>query len=165
MAPLFSPNHINYLPLVKKYYALFGAENVLVLPYEMFKLTPHLFIEKLGIFIDRKIEIDEKYFKVYHNRKKHFWIIYHFRRLNIFLRSNVLNYHSQYYNRYTRYLALKLQNMLGLLTPEKFNKKIKLRIKKFISNWVNDRYTENNKQLSKLIGVDLKKYGYFKKQE
>ena len=35
--PFFSPNHIKYLPLITEYYNLYGKNNVLVLPYEMFK--------------------------------------------------------------------------------------------------------------------------------
>ena len=162
--PSFTHNHIEYNLLVKKYQALFGKENVLVLPYELFKSKPLEYIKKLENLIERKIHIKKEKFNTYHNNKKYHFVLYYFRFFNFFKNKNSINNFSVLSNKYTGYIVLKMQNFLGFCFPENWNKKIQDKIKKHIDEKYSERYTESNKKLSELIGIDLKKYGYYKNE-
>ena len=160
--PFFSPNNLNYKLLIEHYYELFGKENILVLPYELFKSDPRDYINKIGFFVNREIEIDESRFMVYHNPNKGNFVLYYFRYLNFFIKRTSLNYFSIFANKYSRYLAICLQSTLMLLTPKLIDKWFNKRVKKYIHNWVGDRYELSNSKLSQLINIDLSKYGYHK---
>jgi len=158
--PYFSPNNLNFNLLVEYYFELFGRENVLVLPYELFKLDPIEYVGKIGIFINREIEIDESRFQVLHNTNRRTFVLYYFRYLNFFIRRKSLNFYSIYSNKYSRYLAIKIQSTLMLLTPKLFDKWLNFRTQKYIQDWVGNRYELSNSKLSDLINIDLSKYGY-----
>lgn len=159
--PAFSPNHFNFNPLIKEYYSLFGKENVLVLPYEMFKNTPKEFIEQIGDFVNKEIIIDENKFSIKHNIKPNPFILYTFRRLNLFKFSSAHNYYSSLSNRYTKYMSFKIFNFLNKrILSKRLNTKVKTKLSNYINNWVKDRYLKPNIELSKLIDIDLSKYGY-----
>jgi hypothetical protein len=48
--PLFDPSHFAYDRLIRTYQRLFGAERVLVMPYESFRSDPHLFVSSIAGF-------------------------------------------------------------------------------------------------------------------
>jgi hypothetical protein len=58
--PLFDINFFNYNETIKLYYSLFGENNVLVLPYEMFMNDMGQLITALRDFLDQEIEVKRK---------------------------------------------------------------------------------------------------------
>ena len=159
-APKFSPHHFNFNPLIKEYYSLFGKENVLVLPYEMFRITPKKFIQRIGEFVGKEIQIDDDRFKVKHNIKTNPFVLYNFRFLNVFKYSNSNNNYSSYCNRFTKFIASKIYNVINRVVPNRLNNKVKNKLTNYINHWVKDRYLKSNIELSKIIDIDLSKYGY-----
>lgn len=159
--PFFSPHHINYLPLVEMYMKLFSPKNVLVLPYELFKESPRQFINQIGDFVGKKIEINESRFNVFINRKTNHYVNYHLRFLNYFLKSNSLNDYSSFNRRFTKRTALKFLAFLYYLTPNRLNQKILENLREYIEEWVGNRYQKDNKELSKIIEMDLEEFGYY----
>jgi len=156
----FSPNHINYVPLIKEYYNLFGKENVKVLPYEMFKRTPVEFINSISAFINANIEIDESAFENYSNQTNRTIVRFYFRFLNYFIFSNSLNNYSFLKNKFSKKLSLFFKSIVSMLIPKKWDKRLNLKLAAYIEQWVGDRYASSNVELSKLIDIDLTKYGY-----
>lgn len=159
--PLFSPSHIKYLPLINEYRNLFGMNNVLVLPYEMFKEDPLLFIEKLAIFLNRKIEVEKRLFNKKINTKSHEYAMYYMRALNVFRMSSSVNNYSSLSNKYTKKIANFLFVTAGTMFSKRLDVSLKNRLKKQVCSYVGDRYVESNKEISNLIEVDLSRYGYY----
>lgn len=159
--PHFNPHFINYNHLVREYYNLFGKQNVLVLPYEMFKSSPKTFVNKLAQFIDKPILVEEKRFKTFHNQRKGHAVMYYFRWLNHFRKYYSMNNYSEWSNKYTRLIANKAIQVLIKITPDFINNQIKNYLKKYIKDWTSNRYEEANQELSELIGIDLSEYGYY----
>ncbi len=158
--PFFSPSYIDYLPLVSKYYSLYGEEKVLVLPYELFKSDPAMFFAKLGGFLNIKLDIDEKEYDVNINENISISSRYYFRFLNIFLKSNSVNNYSIYSNKFTEFFSKKTLNILEVIMPSWIDSYLEKKLKKTILNFSNKRYTESNLKLSKLINLQLSKYNY-----
>lgn len=159
--PGFSPNHINFLPIVQEYRCKFDPDNVLVLPYELFLQKPSEFIETIGDFINININIDTETFKKFDNRKSNHFSMYYFRALNIFRKSSSVNDNSSLSNKYTVLISNMIFKILCLLFPTKLDLKLKRKLMNQIHIEVGDNYKRENVQLSKLIGIDLGKYGYY----
>lgn len=160
--PLFSTVPLDYVPLVKGYVHLFGKENVLVLPYEMFKVHPTAFIQKLGKFVERKITLNEQTLKSYRNRRDDKFVAYYFRCLNFFVLNRDSKQSPQWFqNQVSHHLALGLRKILIKLTPISLNRWLTQRVQKVIFHKVNTKFTHSNKLLNEIIDVDLSAYGYF----
>lgn len=159
--PNFTPSHFRFSLLIREYQHLFGHENVLVLPYEMFKLDPKQYIKLLGDFVDKCIVVDEKRFKVKHNSKNHLFTLYYFKWLNLFKYSNSNNYYSNLNNRYTTLIANMLYCFFNILIPKSWDVKTKAKLQKVVNEWVGNRYIASNQELSEIINIDLAKYGYY----
>ena len=159
--PDFSPNHIDYYPLVSRYQELFGAENVLVLPYELFVEDGLAFLEKLSSFIGKKIELDERRLNVVWNKKTRFFLNYYFRFLNFFKTSSSLNNYSFLANDVTSPIALFLSELFAIMIPDFLNKRLLEKVNSVTYNWAAGRYVDSNKRLSEIINLDLGKFGYY----
>lgn len=158
--PSFSPHFHTYNWLIKEYRTLFGKENVLVLPYEMFKSSPKEYIKHLSSFIKRDIQIEDEKFRIKHNLQQHFFTIYYLRKLNFLRYSNVNNYFSKWKNNYTKFLVNQFYHLFNKFVSTSRHQKTKAELLNYIERWVGDKYVESNKELSELIGIDLSKYGY-----
>ncbi|MFK7935347.1 MAG: sulfotransferase domain-containing protein [Saprospiraceae bacterium] len=159
--PNFSPHHVNYLPLIKHYLELFGRENVLVLPYEFFRADKQAFIQRLGDFLNKKIDVSTARFEHYRNVKKYHFTLYHFRWLHLFLGRTSLNNHSILANRFSRTIGRFFQKMLFKFIPKSWNQRTQIKLQTQVNQWVGDRYQANNRELASLLDLDLGQYGYF----
>lgn len=159
-APGFSPDHFNYLPLIQEYYQLFGKENVLVLPYEMFAKSPELFFDALGNLVGKKITIDREKLAVRRNEKTNKYISYRWRFTNFLSVKNSLTGYSPFASATGARGVKLLKSMLGKLIPKSAEEKLLRTQKASIDKYIGDRYFEKNREISRLIGIDLSKYGY-----
>jgi hypothetical protein len=155
--PYFSHTHIKYLPLIKEYRKLFGPENVLVLPYEMFRDTPLEFIERLGNFVGRQINTVKEQFHRKVNTKEDHFVNYKLRALYFYLRHSENN---SFLGKLKKFMIRRILSLAKIIIPRKLDDHLQARFKKEIKTWCKDRYTETNKELGSLIGIDLAKYGY-----
>jgi len=157
----FSPHHINYLPLIRYYIELFGYKNVCVLPYEMFAREPSLYFGKLGEFLGKDVEVDSSQLEIYANKAQYAYVSYRLRGLSYFLYSNSLNNYSSLKSKPTAWLASRLIRMAKAIIPDSWDSKLKRDMASYIQSWVEHRYENPNKDLEKLLGIDLAKYDYY----
>ncbi|MCB9205230.1 MAG: sulfotransferase domain-containing protein [Flavobacteriales bacterium] len=158
--PHFSGKHVDYLPLVKEYLELFGNEKVLVLPYEQFKENPTAFMNRLGNFVGKEINVERLAFEVRRNKKEHQFVNYHFRKLNVFLKSSSVNDFSSVHNAFTRSMANAVLHLCSVTVPAKLNQNLMNSMKLDIEQWCNGRYKASNAELQSLLGMDLQLFGY-----
>lgn len=143
---------INWYELVKEAYSYFGKENVFVTTYELFADEPKKFLSEFYNFFEIPPYYPEDYNKVNFKLKE--------------IRVEPLN---ELYDIAIEKLPYKLQKVI------KKNSKF---IKKFIGKLyrytyhiefftpqqkqqILDIYSESNKKLAELVGIDLSKYGYY----
>lgn len=158
--PFFSPNHINYYPLIKEYYDLFGKDNVLVIPYELFSSSPGLFLDRLGRLLGINLEIELEAFSERINKKENLYLMYHLRYLNVFRKSSSVNNYSFLKNKFSKIIVDSLIRA-GYLLPASWDEKIKEYLYTEIAEIVGNRYIDSNKKVSQIIDVDLSEYGYY----
>jgi len=159
--PSFSPDHLIYNGLIKHYFELFGSENVIVLPYELFRTNPQQFISELSVFLNENIKVDEKAFDRHINEKDHHFVNYYFRALKVFIKRGNRRDSSIINNFVFDFSARIILKLLYALVPKKLDKWTINRVKNRIAQWDRGRYKESNRQLSKLIARDLSHWGYY----
>jgi len=159
--PGFSPNHIDYYPLITHYRELFGKENILILPYELFKKDGSAFISTLSRFVGKKIVVDEARFNTYWNKKEAPFLNYRLRCLNLLKTSSSLNNYSILSNSTSRGFAKLITSLLTPLIPDQFNKNVRKTLSASIDKSIIGRFEESNKRVAELIKMDLKEYGYY----
>ncbi|MGB7930997.1 MAG: hypothetical protein WCH04_02010 [Gammaproteobacteria bacterium] len=153
--PGFSPAHFNYIDLVSCYCRLFRRENVLILPYEMFRNQAGLFLEKLGMFVSLDISDRVDRAEIRYNKRADDAITPRLPFLNLLLESSSVNAYSPLRTPLARPL-LRLTNRLLPLNSGAYAKKLRQQIGAIVG----DRYRAGNRRLSELIGIDLSAYGY-----
>jgi hypothetical protein len=153
--PGFSPAHFNYIDLVSCYCRLFTRENLLVLPYELFRNQTGLFLEKLGKFVSLDISDRADRAGIRYNKRADDAVTPRLPFLNLFLESSSVNAYSPLRTPLARPL-LRLTNRLLPLNSSAYAKKLRQQIGAIVG----DRYRAGNRQLSELIGIDLSAYGY-----
>lgn len=158
--PFFSPAHIIYVPLIKEYCSLFGKNNVLVLPYEIFKMEPILFIDEINKFLKTNIIMEDSEFKRQINTNNNKLIRYYLRYLNVFMESSSVNNYSLLSSKISKKIIRIILKILGRVVPDWIETKFENELKKKINIWVGDRYTESNKELNELMTINITKYGY-----
>ena len=158
--PYFSPNYIDYLPLIKYYSHLFGKENVTVLPFEMFRDEPDKFIHHLGSALNVHLSVDNNKYVTKRNIQYNLTGKYYLRILNSCIRSGSLNDYSELANPLSRRLASGLISALSWILGSNGENNLKAQLDKNIQGWTKDRYTIPNARLSDFIGLDLALYGY-----
>lgn len=158
--PFFSPHHINYYPLINEYCQLFGKDNVLIIPYELFCQEPKLFLKKLGRFLDIHLDVELSSFSERVNQKENLFMMYHLRCLNGFKKSSSVNNYSFLKNKYAKRIVNKLIRA-GYFLPNTWDENIKKFLYSQIAKFVGSRYVDSNKMVAQLIDIDLSQYGYY----
>lgn len=159
-APGFSPAFFAYLPLIRAYIRLFGRENVLILPYEMFAREPEVFFQRLSAFAGREIHIPAGRYAVRRNERVNRWATYRMRWANLFIHGSSINGYSPLYSRPTNVFFRALKWLVGRVTPEIAEKNLVAHQKKIIEAYIAGRYRVSNREISEIIGLDLSGWGY-----
>jgi len=158
--PFFSPNHINYYPLINEYYNLFGEDNVLIIPYELFCSDPGMFLDKLGRFLDIHLDVELETFSERINKKENLFLMYRLRCLNIFRKSSSVNNYSFLRNKYAKRIVDTLIRA-GYFLPSTWDEKTSEYLYAQIAKFVGNRYVDSNKKVAQIIDIDLAEYGYY----
>ena len=159
--PAFSPLYYKYSYLIKEYYTLFGKENVLVLPYELFLNEPEKFINKIGELCSLEIDCTNLDFKTKANFRSNNFILYYLRRINTYTRCSVTNNYKLSESPILQKSLAKSFWFLNHFIPKFLNKIAFKKVRLEVESFIGDYYIEDNKQLEKLIDYDLKQYGYY----
>jgi hypothetical protein len=156
LRPGFELSNYYYLDLISYYFKLFSPENVLVLPYEMFKENLGLFLTHLGNFTKIDLSNWEQMGKEVINKRSNNLVISRFPFLNLLLKKSSVNAFSPLYIPRGEKLIPVANWVLGPLLKTHFTT-----LPKHIDSFVGDKFAKTNQELSKLIGIDLSRYGYF----
>jgi|26BtaG_2_1085354.scaffolds.fasta_scaffold00002_252 hypothetical protein len=159
--PGFSPNHVLYHHLIRGYQDEFGKENVLVLPYELFRSDKIDFFKKFSDFLNIEIPIEQEGFENYSNKHSNYYLNYNLRFLNPFLKSSSVNDYSSHSNKVSRTIAKSIKRGMELIFHRKWDRIYQDKLKKEVQEWSANRFVESNKESARLINVDLEKYNYW----
>lgn len=156
--PHFSPHHLSYHLLVQHYQVLFGTQQVLTLPYELFAADKPAFFDQLSKFVQATIHIHPERYEVHQNQKKnHFWQ-YRLRWLNHLQYSNSLNNYSTLKNSISRKSSQLLLTGLDRITPNSWHQGTINNVKKEVNAWMGSRYSLSNEKTRQITGLKLEGY-------
>jgi hypothetical protein len=153
--PGFSPIQLNYVNLVSCYFRLFSPENVLVLPYEMFRDNAELYLKKLGEFVSVDLSGVSANVTTVHNKRAANSTTPRFPFLNLFLNRSSVNAYSRLYMPMSKPLIHMVSRLTGTGSRARVGK-----LKQQIDEIIQDRYESSNRELSGMTGLDLSVYGY-----
>lgn len=155
--PTFNLEYLCYHHIIGAYQKVFGADSVLVLPYEAFQAEPSVFLEQVRLFC----EVDTKVKPLKVNLEKH-------ENMNRSLASIELK------RIYNRYIARTRFSMGGFVNPGEISGKgnfdpyIPQMLERFLERRFRQQvqkktcgfYTESNMQTQRMAGLNLAAYGY-----
>jgi len=164
--PCFNYAHFEYDRLIRYYYAQFGRENVLVLPFELFKKEPLVFATKICKFCDLSISADSRIaglferqinsslteFQMQVLRHANFWIA---KPRNLSRRTVFPLLNRQQMRAFMRWLR-----KVDRIVPTSYTKALTEKKKREIALHVGNRYKVSNRETVQLTGLDLEVYGY-----
>jgi hypothetical protein len=162
ISKIYKFEHLQYHHLVKYYIELFGKENVLVLPYEILKQDPKLYLQTVFNFIDEPKLINDIKFDIKKkvnsslkpcvlNIKKYF---------NPFIMKNFPEIGNTYQSSLVSGLFSLIKKILMKIPTSSWDKKITQNISKVISETSKGRFEDSNRALNDLVDFDLQKLGY-----
>ena len=154
----FKKECLFYDKIIEHYQYLFGKENVLVLPYEMFAKKNEIFIKRILEFINLNEAVEYNASKI-HN-KGHKWpnlLLFKFFNLIIGNPTGLDSVLKFKYRNFSRLLFLRLAKRFNI---KKFDDLYQKKVLKVIKNEINDYYKTSNEKTSKLIKINLDEYGY-----
>jgi hypothetical protein len=151
----------NYERLATLYHGIFGAERVLILPYEMFIREPQAYVARICRFAGAPVPTALP-FNVTENRRRSLVASYYLRWLTCINRSTSANGHFPHLLGKTAGKAIDrgIKIAVASLTPRSWDTRLENDLKQRIENAVGPRYEESNRRLASLIGFDLGAYGY-----
>lgn len=156
--PLFRFEHFSYLELVKEYIDLFGKDQVLVLPYEMFRKEPQSYINKITEFLGADEINNLPYGKNVNHRISNLSTGY-LRQFNKVFSRSTINPSALNAKGFMK-LVSRGSKLLDSLIPKSVHKFFDEQIEKQLEPLIADRYRASNNELAELIGQDLGAYGY-----
>lgn len=160
LRPHFTLNHYLYHHIIEGYQQLFGNDNVLVLPYELFRDSKAAYLGKIGAFINAEIDIETINTEVYRNKNEHHFVRYYFRWLSEYIKATELNDFPKRHNVVTKKMAWTLIGVLKSICPPAFNSRTKRNVREIVGEHIRSRFRESNQKTAALTGLDLFSYDY-----
>ena len=156
--PLFSFDYFKYDRLVNYYLNLFGTNNVLVLPFELFKEDPDEFCSKIIHFAGQNKTSKLPYKKVVNKGLSTFSssII---RQLNKYFVKTTLNPNAIDFNG-TQKKLFKPIKLIDKAIPKSVHKMLDKGLEKTVSEMSQSIYKDSNCKIAKMLNLDLARYGY-----
>lgn len=153
---MYDWNLLDYASVIQRYCDLFGRESVLVLPVEMLRSSPKAFLEKLSSFCDvPEIPLSSN---VPTNTGLGGVTVALLRAYNRLV--DVCNDPRKKSYRIRHRVQKKIRNVSELWVPHELQERQGMKMRCYIADLVAEQYSETNRQVSELIGMDLSKYGY-----
>ena len=157
--PMFRFTHFEYDHLAQYYARLFRPENLLVLPFEMFKEDGTQFLSRIAQFCGASAgSLPDLAETVNPSRPTALLGIQ--RRLNPFLVRDDLNANSIFAVPRARYYLLPWIQRVARLVPQTINHALKSKMQSAIQREVKDMYGDSNRKLQTMVDFDLARYGY-----
>lgn len=154
-------NYFKYHYLIEGYIKKFGANNVLVMPYELFKSNKSKFIQNLLDFSGNSNSSLNLNLEIFYNQKENQYFDYHLRPLNNYIYSSSSLNNAEHKHVYKKKkIALGIKKIANRFSTAKWNENIKRKVSEEVEIWSKDKFIESNQITSSLIKYDLKKFGY-----
>lgn len=160
LRPHFSTNHYHYHYIIAEYQNLFGKENVLVLPYELFRDNKESYLSRISDFVGKEINIKNDVKNVFVNKNEYQFVRYNFRFLSKFIKATELNDFPKRHNWITKRVAWAFIKLLKLLSPSTLNSRTKSKVDRVITNHIGSEFRGSNQITQSLTDLDLSLYGY-----
>ena len=159
-SPKFKKSYFMFHHLISMYQEVFGKENVLVLPYEMFRDDPDSYLISLGNFSGATIP-DSLPVKDRVNARINTFIECKLRHLNFLtMEGSPYGEHTFYMGKFFHKFGRSVKKRLCMIVPDCIENQERARQKQFIEDSIGDFYRDSNLKTSELIGIDLEKYQY-----
>jgi hypothetical protein len=161
--PLFDFEHFKYHRLVAYYQTRFGTDNVLVLPFEIFRSAPRDFVAPILRFAGVQLDdaaVDALPFGEKENEGLSGFAVAMKRRLNPLVQQDRLNPGVLFPIHKAESMLKKTVGAVDYLVPRTISRAMERRLKTVVSEAVGNRYKESNARTSELIGMDLAAFGY-----
>jgi len=161
--PFFSLNYFQYHRLIRYYIDLFGRNNVLVLPFELFRNNPDYFISKIAAFYSISPCNKQicRFFNVRINPSLSGIAIFAKRFFNFFVADDRLNpaalFPSANAERIITWWLGKIDRHLPEAVKRASTKRLREKLHKHIGV---DYFCSSNIETARLTGLELEKYGY-----
>ena len=168
LAPQFQLDYLKYDKLIIYYQALFGKQNVLVLPYELFKYEPEKFLQSLHKFSEIQMDLKNwlKELPIYEKFNPGRSMLYlHVQRFfNRMLIANCHNYTGWVKNFQRGYFLTQIfrgaARIIDPSIPGFLKDPFEKRSQAYIERETEGQFTDSNRRLSELIHMDLIPFGY-----
>lgn len=162
--PLFDLERFEYHYLLSYYISLFGRSNVLILPYELFRVKPYDFIREIIHFCDIKEQhgmVEMLPSATRANKSLSGFSSALRRQFNKFTGDNTrLNPGVLFPSTGASALIKRALYYLDTIIPNTIKTSSNTRLEKMISELVGNRYQQSNDMTAKLLYHDLSEYGY-----
>ncbi|ELS00033.1 sulfotransferase domain-containing protein [Gloeocapsa sp. PCC 73106] len=158
--PAVRPSLYKYDVLISYYQQLFGKDQVLVIPFELFKSNNLDVVIKILDFVDAKYESNSLSFI---DTKSSINSSYKLAGIPIRRKISQLVGQQEVDNsrRNSRIIFFnRVNKFINYFLPEALEEKQKKYLEKVVKQYVKDMFNESNQRTSELIGVDLAKLGY-----
>lgn len=152
----FSLDHFRYLPLVSHYVATFGADSVLVLPFEQLLTEGHGFARRIAEFAGADVS-DELPVTQVENASLPSRFLAFRRRINPLATRHALNGYSPLYVPGAGRLLSIAERLPVWDDP---HRRVDSRWHAAIDHRTGDMFAEGNRALSRMMGIDLGRHGY-----
>lgn len=156
-APPFPFDYLEYHRLIGHYQTLFGAANVLVVPFELLRMQPSAYLERIGEFLGVPATKAE------------------YRQMNVSPSALSLSL-KRHANRYvvrdkfnpdplialdgSNEVLLRICHELDARAPVALRDGYERRLHRYAEREVGTRYAESNALTARLTGIDLREFGY-----
>jgi len=155
--PVFRFEFLEYHRLVGHYRGLFGAEDVLVLPYELLAKDPASFLGRIGEFLGapvavptvRWVNISPSAFALSLKRHANRWVV-----------RDALNPAPPFAFEGSNETLLRTCRTVDRIAPAALKEGHERRWQRFAEQEIGERYAESNAITAELTGIDLRAFGY-----
>ena len=156
--PLFDFRYFEYHRLVGCYQNLFGAENVLVLPYELLRDRPRAFVKHIGTFADARVAPSYNFEPM---RPSPSALALSFkRRANRWVVRDDLNPAPPFEMEGANQALLRLCRKVDAKVPARLRAQRERHLRTLVEEVVDRRYVKSNATTAELTGLDLAAFGY-----
>lgn len=162
LSPQFNLDFLRYDLLVAYYQQLYGKEQVLVLPYEMFKQQPQEFVRRIFLFCqveNAEDKLKKLPFKKPVNRGQTLLNLLIERWRNYFLVSGPFNY-SGWFVPTEASLKRRIARSKKNPFPAFMDRWFEAGFQRKVSAHCSGQFADSNRRLQQLTGLDLQAYGY-----
>jgi hypothetical protein len=158
-APRFTFDHYEYGPLIARYRALFGAENVHVYPFEAFRTDSKAFLEDYARALELDVDIGALSMRSA-NRAYGLRVMDVVRVLNLLTARTVIDKHYLAHIPYWYGLVRGIGEGLNALPWIGGSAGAEAVLGREVHDWIRQRYWRSNRALIEATGLPLDLYGY-----